>query len=355
MTERKQRPVRDTEFFIIQARKIHGDTYDYSKVVYKSSLEKVCIICSEHGEFWQTPNNHLRGRGCAKCKGLYRYTKDDFIKKSNEVHHGVYDYSKVEYKNTQAKVCIICPKHGEFWQKPTRHMAGRGCPHEECVNEKREATCMAHFGVPNPGQDLGVREKMEATNLKLYGVKNPMQNRDVYLRQVENNLKKHGVKSTFQLQSVIDKGWETKRKNHTCSSSKCEKKLYKMLLNVFDASDIVSPYKSDEYPFRCDFYIKSRDLYIELNGTWNHGGHWFDESNQDDLDMVMLYLSRGTDYYKGVVYDWTVRDVRKRKIAAEHKLNYVVFWGCKFADVEKWFELGCPDGRDWDHEYSWMH
>ncbi len=287
MTERKQRPVRDTESFIIQARKIHGDTYDYSKVVYKSSLEKVCIICSEHGEFWQTPNNHLRGRGCAKCKGLYRYTKDDFIKKSNEVHHGVYDYSKVEYKNTQAKVCIICPKHGEFWQKPTRHMAGRGCPHEECVNEKREATCMAHFGVPNPGQD-----------------------------------------------------------------SKCEKKLYKMLLNVFDASDIVSPYKSDEYPFRCDFYIKSRDLYIELNGTWNHGGHWFDESNQDDLDMVMLYLSRGTDYYKGVVYDWTVRDVRKRKIAAEHKLNYVVFWGCKFAE---WFELGCPDGRDWDHEYSWMH
>ena len=56
-----------TEKFIERAKKIHGNKYDYSKVMYKSMHEKVCIICPEHGEFWQIPNNHLNGSGCLEC------------------------------------------------------------------------------------------------------------------------------------------------------------------------------------------------------------------------------------------------------------------------------------------------
>lgn len=56
-----------TEEFIEKARKVHGDTYDYSKVTYTDSKTKVCIICSIHGKFWQTPAKHLQGQGCKQC------------------------------------------------------------------------------------------------------------------------------------------------------------------------------------------------------------------------------------------------------------------------------------------------
>ena len=56
-----------------------------------------------------------------------RLTKEEFIKRSIEVHDDFYDYSKVEYINNSTKVCIICPKHGEFWQRPSDHINHHGC------------------------------------------------------------------------------------------------------------------------------------------------------------------------------------------------------------------------------------
>lgn len=122
-----------TEEFIEKAKKIHGDKYDYSKVEYVNSQTKVCIICPEHGEFWQIPNSHLLGFGCAKCakKKLgetFKKTTEQFIEEANIVHNGKYDYSKTDYKGKDAKVCIICPNHGEFWQTPHNHLNGAGCP-----------------------------------------------------------------------------------------------------------------------------------------------------------------------------------------------------------------------------------
>ena len=116
--------------FIEKAREIHGDKYDYSKVEYKGNKIKVCIVCPEHGEFWQTPNSHIsQKQGCPKCKPNHRRTQDEFIEKAKKIHGNKYDYSKVDYKNNITPVCIICPEHGEFWQKPTLHINQKcGCP-----------------------------------------------------------------------------------------------------------------------------------------------------------------------------------------------------------------------------------
>lgn len=120
-----------TEEFILKARKVHGDKYDYSKVTYTNSATKVCIICPEHGEFWQQASVHLLGHGCPACSGLKRPSTEEFIEAARKVHGDRYDYSKVEYKDKDTKVCIICPIHGEFWQRPHNHIHGRqGCP--EC-------------------------------------------------------------------------------------------------------------------------------------------------------------------------------------------------------------------------------
>ena len=96
-----------TEDFIKKAKEIHGDKYDYSKVEYVNPKTNVCIICSKHGEFWQKPYNHLSGSGCPECI-RHTWTTEDFIKKAKEIHGDKYDYSKVEFINTRTKVCIIC-------------------------------------------------------------------------------------------------------------------------------------------------------------------------------------------------------------------------------------------------------
>ena len=121
------------EKFINKSIIRHGDRYDYSKVEYINSLTKVCIICPEHGEFWQTPQAHVRGNGCPICANkkrgdTFRGNSDWFIKKANEIHNNRYDYSKVEYVNASTKVCIICPEHGEFMMTPMAHLNGQGCP-----------------------------------------------------------------------------------------------------------------------------------------------------------------------------------------------------------------------------------
>ena len=121
--------------FIKKAKQVHGDKYDYSKVEYKAARKKVCIICPEHGKFWQTPYAHLRGDECSKCSHQsYKYTTEEFIEMSKKVHGNKYDYSKTEYFNRLTPVCIICPEHGEFWQKPREHFKGFGCP---ICNESR--------------------------------------------------------------------------------------------------------------------------------------------------------------------------------------------------------------------------
>ena len=127
-----------TEDFIKRAKEIHGNKYDYSKVEYINAHTKVCIICPEHGEFWQTPDNHCSKRnkcGCPKCFGKV-FKIEDFVKKAKEIHGDKYDYSKVEYKNSTTKICIICPEHGEFWQTPNKHLTGRGCPKCHEKNKK---------------------------------------------------------------------------------------------------------------------------------------------------------------------------------------------------------------------------
>ena len=124
--------------FIEKAQKRHGNKYDYSKVEYHGSKEKVCIICPKHGEFWQYPQDHVRGNNCPLCANenrgsKQRLTKDEFIKKAQEIHGNKYDYSKVNYKNINTKITIICPIHGEFEQIGMNHILGQGCP--KCVGK----------------------------------------------------------------------------------------------------------------------------------------------------------------------------------------------------------------------------
>lgn len=118
----------DTAEFIRRARLVHGDKYDYSKVDFKNVHTKVDIICPIHGVFPRYPKAHWRGDGCPKCRNYFEWTIEKFIQKAKEVHGDKYDYSKTIIEGRDIKTCIVCPKHGVFWQKPCEHLYGSGCP-----------------------------------------------------------------------------------------------------------------------------------------------------------------------------------------------------------------------------------
>ena len=119
--------------FIQESIKIHGDKYDYSLVEYIKSSEKVTIICREHGNFIQRASNHLQGRGCYDCKKTRKYDSEKFIGLSNKVHNGKYLYDKVIYNGSHNDVIITCLEHGDFSQTPTNHLRGKGCG--KCATE----------------------------------------------------------------------------------------------------------------------------------------------------------------------------------------------------------------------------
>jgi hypothetical protein len=122
-----------TEEFIVKAQNLHGQLYDYSKVDYKYSIEKIEIICRKHGSFFQKPNGHLNGWGCRKCgrdivAKKFARTKEEFIAQSKKIHGDLYNYDLVEYVNDSTKVEIVCSIHGSFWMNGTNHISGKqGC------------------------------------------------------------------------------------------------------------------------------------------------------------------------------------------------------------------------------------
>jgi hypothetical protein len=121
-----------TDEFLDRFRKVHGERYDYSLVEIKGCMEKIDIICPEHGIFKKTPSKHVSGQGCPECSRVLKnqeksMTTEDFVKKATEVYGSKYDYSLSKYTRSCIKIKIICPKHGVFEQTPNNHLMGYEC------------------------------------------------------------------------------------------------------------------------------------------------------------------------------------------------------------------------------------
>ena len=128
------------EEIVEMCKKVHGDKYIYDDIIFQGMKSKILNIkCPKHGYFDQIAYDHIRGFGCEKCKFENQImTKDEFIEKATKVHNSFYSYDKekIVFVNTNIKIPIICPIHGEFWQRPANHLLGVGCPY--CQNSKLE-------------------------------------------------------------------------------------------------------------------------------------------------------------------------------------------------------------------------
>ena len=292
--------------------------YDYSLVVYKGSLIKVKIICPIHGEFEQTPKNHLKGSGCPKCARERQNNKtksntNSFINKSKLKHGDKYNYSLVDYVNAQTKINIICTEHGEFEQKPSRHLQGDGCP--KCAgrnknindfvtqanlrhnskyiyplinlddikeNKKIEIICPEH----------GIFKQKLSAHLHGNGCQNCGGSKKSTTNEFINNAKiKHGNKYDYSLveyknnkvkvKIICPKHGEFEQtpNNHLssqgcqiCKESKGEKKIRTYLLKI--GVNFNQQHKFDDCrnikPLPFDFYLPDYNVCIEFDGRQHY-------------------------------------------------------------------------------------
>jgi hypothetical protein len=322
-----------TDEFIERAKAVHGDTYDYSKVHYVDMHTNVEIICRKHGSFFQLPCNHVRGWGCGICNKVEkrRLDVDEFIARSNAVHNNKYDYSKVQYTNTKTKVEIICPKHGSFMQKPEKHMIGAGCPkcrsnYADTKESFIEKARLVHGDLYDYSNINYVNSQTKICIMdKEYGE---------FWQTPNAHLNGEGHPSRKP-----ERCYMTKMAHGTFNVSRQEEMAKSLLCDKFGEDDVLTQYRSREYPFSCDFYIISLDLYIELNIHITHGWHWFDSTDRNDLDRLELLKSRatGTNMYNKMINVWTNTDLKKRDTAIKNNLNYLVFWDEGLYDFLTWY------------------
>lgn len=313
-----------TKSFVDACNYIHGGRYIYDKTKYVKRNQKVIITCPEHGDFEQTPGNHLYGYGCPVCAGVNKLTPEIFRVKAKTVHGDKYDYSLVTGDiSSHRKVTIICPEHGAFQQTPTGHLSGKGCL--KCTVQKREETNLKRYGVENVMSLPETLDKIKATTKKKYGVDYAMQDK-----------------------TLAFKNFEAKRQSGTFSTSSVEK-------HVKGFDDFEVQYNKDtRYPYLCDFYDKERDLFIEVNASWTHGYHWYDAEKDFAVCTKWKAKSEDSSYYANALDVFTKRDVEKRETARVNILNYVTLWDSDGMDADLWFAMGMPFGKDWEREYSWL-
>ena len=244
---------KTTVEFINEARKVHGEKYDYSKVEYRNNREKVIIICPEHGEFLQSPEKHLSGQGCPACGGTKKNTTDIFIEKARKVHGEKYDYSKVEYTTNKKKVCIICPEHGEFWQDPHNHLKGKGCP-------------VCGDGIHKPAK--------YTTNTFIAAAKAVHGDKYDYSK-VEYITEKHKVRIICPEHGEF---WQTPDKHLqgngcpkcTYPYSKAENEIVGYVKNSVGEKNVITHDRTVLNGRELDIFIPSKNIAIEYNGLYWH-------------------------------------------------------------------------------------
>ena len=248
---------KTTDQFIIDAKKVHGEIYNYSLVNYINNHTKVTIICSEHGLFYKSPHKHIGGQGCPKCslKKLsksYSKTTEDFINDAKKVHGDKYDYSLVNYINNNTKINIICGEHGVFSQLPTNHLSNKGCLkcsyRDRGQNSRYDTTdLITKFNSIH-------KEKYDYSNLVYKGIKD----------KIDIICKKHGVfKQTAECHlhgNSCPKCKDTTRKKENSLKEYIESLGLKILSNnrtILSGKEL-------------DIFIPDRNIAFEFNGLYWH-------------------------------------------------------------------------------------
>lgn len=204
------------------------------------------------------------------------------------------------------------------------------------IYQKISQTCINKFGVDSPLKNKEVREKIKQTNIQKYGVDYLFKSNIIKEKIKQTNIQKYGVDNPLKNKEI----WKKSQDNRQISSkSKLENNFLNYLKLKYESDDIITQYKSKEYPYYCDFYIKSINLYIEIQGHWTHNDHPFDINNLNDQLIMNKWRTKSLSdkYYKNALNTWTIKDVEKRNTAIQNNLNYLEIFGK--TDLNKYIDI----------------
>ena len=171
------------------------------------------------------------------------------------------------------------------------------------------------------------KERYQKTCMERYGVINTLLLDICKERRTEVLQSKYGVEYAFCNRNIQKRALEASLQSSS-SKSKAEDAIYEELCSIYGEENIIRQYKSSVYPFHCDFYIQSDDLYIEYQGSWTHGNMPYIEGDTACVQQLQLWKKKAenSEYYKDAIETWTYRDVIKRETARKYKLNYIEIW-----------------------------
>lgn len=205
----------------------------------------------------------------------------------------------------------------------------------EDVKKKAQQTLIEKYNVINISQVPVIKQQKIQTCLKTYGTEYMFQAVEYKQRLKDIFMSKYGVINPGQAEWQKEKAYKTKKARNTFNTSKPEEQLYEKLCTLFSEDDIIRWYKEERYPFKCDFYIKPLDLFIELNLFVAHGKESFDPNNSVHLEKVKQMeeqINLGKKFYASVLDVWTIRDPLKLKTAQDNNLNYITLYSKKDID-----------------------
>ena len=240
----------------------------------------------------------------AKQTKLERYGDSNYVNKEKAIKTKIKKYGSISYYNISKMKETKLERYGN----------------SNYVNSnKAKQTKLEKYGDPYYNNRL----KAKQTMLLKYGVENFTQSKE-WQKIIQNE--------KWQEHRKLAE-YNTKKKHHTFNTSKPEEDGYKLLYNKFGFCNVKRQYKSDLYPFACDFYIKSLNLYIEFNLFWTHGGHRFDPNNKYDIKKLnewkLRYKKSNYTMYDCGINVWTKSDPLKFAIAEKNNLNYLAFYTYK--------------------------
>ncbi len=279
-----------------------------------------CPICGNEIKKWKGRNKGGYFKFCScKCAQVDKNTRDK-IKNTCLEKYGVDNAAKA--KDIQSKMKNTCLKK-----------YGVTCPlYGEEAKNKTKQTNLKRYGCENGGGSIKAQEKIKNTLLNHFGV-------DSYSKTEKFKNYMHVLMSSEEMQQKI---YNTQKKNNSFNKSKSEDLAFELLKKKYP--DIIHHYKdNNRYPFCCDFYIPSLDLFIECQfGMYHNKRPYIGDFN--DLNEIELLKEKsknrkkisGKDKsrYDSVIYTWSILDPKKRKIAKQNKLNFIEFWNIE--ELKKW-------------------
>lgn len=327
---------------------------EYYDMYLKTESDGKCIQCGKETDFLSVSLGHKK-HCCAKCAAktgsqkfqetcLRKYGVNtpfksdeikDKIKKTNLEKYGAENVFASEYGKQKMKETNL-EKYGVEYVSRSKE-----------IRAKANKTNLEKYGAENVYASEYGKRKIKETNLEKYGYEHATSSPIIQEKVNKTCREKYGGRWCAS-QEILEKTLETQKKNKTLNTSKIEKELGIELRKIFP--DLKTQYKSEDYPFMCDFYVPSLDLYIEYNGFITHNRRFFDKNNREDVEELNRYILRSkelkkkngnkTTRYDILIEVWTYRDLLKLETAIKNNLNYVVWFNEEQAHdwIEKYKE-----------------